>query len=489
MKNSWINAELGWLLDYVQPTNYIVKSTAYNDKFKTPVLTPGKTFIKGYTDEVEGIYSNLPTIIFDDFTTASKYVNFPFKVKSSAMKILSPASELVNIKFVFYGMQTLRVRSDTHKRYWISLYSKKKIPLPPLPEQRAIVAKIEQLLSELDNGLTNLKQAKAKLGIYKQAVLKRAFEGEVTREWRRKQSQLPTAEDLINKIEEERLKYYEHQLLEWENSFAKWESTGKKGRKPGKPKKLKAVQPLTEEESKKLSSVPSSWLYNFLSHAGVMGRGKSKHRPRNDKNLFGGKYPFIQTGDVKAQDIITEYSQTYNETGLAQSKLWPKGTMCITIAANIAETGFLGVDACFPDSVVGFTPFTGIINAKYVEYFFRSAKLRIEAYAPATAQKNINLTTLENLVIPFCSMEEQNQIVQELDSRLSVCEKLVTDIDEDLQRSEALRQSILKKAFEGKLLSEQELNSCRKEPDWEPAEKLLERIKNKEKEPKVAEEV
>jgi type I restriction enzyme S subunit len=126
MKEDWTECCFEDLLDYEQPTKYIVKSTKYNDSYKMPVLTAGKTFIKGYTNETDGVFENLPTIIFDDFTTATQFVNFKFKVKSSAMKILVPTSKLVNMPLVYYAMQVNQVRSDTHKRYWISVFAKKK---------------------------------------------------------------------------------------------------------------------------------------------------------------------------------------------------------------------------------------------------------------------------------------------------------------------------------------------------------------------------
>jgi len=171
MREDWIECKLEDMLDYIQPSKYIVDSTNYSDNYKTPVLTAGKSFIIGYTDETNNIFERTPVIIFDDFTTATQFVSFHFKVKSSAMKILCPVSPLANITYVYYFMQTIRQNTDTHKRYWISIFSKLPIKIAPLPEQRAIVAKIEQLFSELDNGIANLKAAKAKLEIYRQAVL------------------------------------------------------------------------------------------------------------------------------------------------------------------------------------------------------------------------------------------------------------------------------------------------------------------------------
>lgn len=136
--------ELGEVLNYEQPTRYIVESDIYNDEYDVPVLTAGKSFILGYTNEKENIYQNYPVIIFDDFTTATKYVDFPFKVKSSAMKILSCDENIADIKFLFYLIQTIKINSEQHQRYWISKFSKIQIPLPPLATQKAIAEKLDK---------------------------------------------------------------------------------------------------------------------------------------------------------------------------------------------------------------------------------------------------------------------------------------------------------------------------------------------------------
>ena len=163
--------KLGDILSYEQPTNYIVESTEYDDSYPIPVLTAGKSFILGYTNETNGVYDKLPVIIFDDFTTASKYVDFKFKVKSSAMKILSCNEELADIKYLYYLMQITHIQSDTHKRYWISDYSKIPVSLPPLSTQRLIVSRIESLFAELDKGVEHLRNAQQQLKTYRQAVL------------------------------------------------------------------------------------------------------------------------------------------------------------------------------------------------------------------------------------------------------------------------------------------------------------------------------
>lgn len=132
------------VLKYEQPTKYIVTTENYSREFETPVLTAGKTFILGYTNEEAGIFTDIPVIIFDDFTTAFHYVDFPFKVKSSAMKILKAVKERASLKYLFYKMQTISIDKDLHKRYWISKYSQLEIPLPPLPTQQKIAAILDK---------------------------------------------------------------------------------------------------------------------------------------------------------------------------------------------------------------------------------------------------------------------------------------------------------------------------------------------------------
>ena len=195
------------------------------------------------------------------------------------------------------------------------------------------------------------------------------------------------------------------------------------------------------------------WEEKTLNQVATMfGRGKSKHRPRNDKKLYGGNYPFIQTGDIRnCNHYITEYSQTYNETGLAQSKWWPRGTICITIAANIAETGILGFDACFPDSVIGLVVDDKRAEMNFVEYLLQSFKARLQEKGKGSAQDNINLATFENELFPFPPLPEQRSIVAKLDALSAETKKLETIYRKKLADLEELKKSVLQKAFNGEL--------------------------------------
>lgn len=389
---------------------------------------------------------------------------------------LHPAGD-IEPKFLLYLFRNLepvisrKGEGSTFKAITKKFITKLTFNLPPLLEQRRIVAKIEELFSELDKGVESLMTAQEQLKVYRQAVLKHVFEGKLTAQWREENKDLlENRKQLLARIKQVREARYQQQQEEWKALVSAWEEGGKSGKKPSRPRRKGELPRLVAREIAKLPQLPQGYVYTHLSNLGELGRGKSKHRPRNATELFGGVYPFIQTGDVKAAGReIREYSKTYSDFGLRQSKLWPKGTLCITIAANIAETAFLGFDGCFPDSVVGFSAADSLVLPSYVELFIKSVRSRIEAYAPATAQKNINLSTLEKLIVPLCSLPEQKAIAARLESSLATVEHQKATIAKQLHSVAALRQSILKKAFSGELVAQ--------DPNDEPASALLERIK------------
>lgn len=177
-----------------------------------------------------------------------------------------------------------------------------------------------------------------------------------------------------------------------------------------------------------------TWELKTFDEIGFIGRGKSRHRPRNAEHLYGGEYPFVQTGDIKAANFkIAEYSQTYNEAGLAQSKLWKEGTLCITIAANIADTAILGIDACFPDSIIGFVPYEDKSDVRFVKYFFDIFQARMKSIAVGAAQDNLSLEKLLSFKIPTPPLHTQRKIA----SILSAYDDL---IENNLKRIKLLEE-------------------------------------------------
>jgi type I restriction enzyme S subunit len=194
-------------------------------------------------------------------------------------------------------------------------------------------------------------------------------------------------------------------------------------------------------------SNPMGWPIVKLGSVGKLDRGKSRHRPRNATKLYGGPYPFVQTGDVaNASGYIRTYSQTYSEAGLRQSRLWPSGTLCITIAANIAKTAILTFEACFPDSVVGFIP-NGKTNVEFIQQWFSFVQGTLEATAPEVAQKNINLRILRSLDVtlpPLPLQQRFTHIVHRF-------ERLRAQQREAERQAEHLFQTLLQRAFRGEV--------------------------------------
>ena len=188
----------------------------------------------------------------------------------------------------------------------------------------------------------------------------------------------------------------------------------------------------------------SEWKEYRIDELGKLGRGKSKHRPRNDASLFNGEYPFVQTGDIKAANFyLTEYSQTYTEKGLAQSKLWKKGTLCITIAANIGETAILGLDACFPDSIIGFTPYENKSDVRFIKYLFDLLKIHFQSISQGTTQDNLSQEKL--LTIKFKAPDFQTQ--QKIANILGTYDELIEVNNERIKILEETAQSIYKEWF------------------------------------------
>ena len=381
-------------LDYIQPTQFIVDSTDYSEDYKIPVLTAGKSFILGNTNEKNGIFNSLPVIIFDDFTTANKFVNFPFKVKSSAMKILKPRNETVNIKFVYYYMQTVRITFDTHKRYWISVFSKLPVPSPPLNEQYAIVSKIEELLSDLENGKQQLQIAQQQLKIYRQSLLKWAYKGKLTNN-NVKDGELPKGWKLVKL-----------------NEICKIIGGVTKG------KDYKGQQTISLPYLR-VANVQDGYLdLKIIKTIEVLPSDLDKYR------LFYGDILYTEGGD---------------KDKLGRGTIWKNEVK----------------DCIHQNHIFRARPLSEKSNSKYIAYFSqtKSAKNYFFKHGKQTTNlASINLTILSGLPLPICSKEEQQLIVDELESKLTVCDKIEETISQSLLHAESLRQSILKKAFEGKLL-------------------------------------
>jgi len=343
-----------------------------------------------------------------------------------------------------------------------------KIPflLPPLPEQRAIVAKLEQLFSELDNGIACLKKAQEQLKVYRQAVLKQAFEGELTKAWREQQTSLPSAQELLENIKRER------------EQAAKLQG-----------KKLKPVVPLTQAELDGLPELPVGWKWVKLSDFNHILGGVTKGRKLVGKKTIN--LPYLRVANVQAGYLnLKEIKEiTVLESDLDRYRLC-FGDILYTEGGDKDKLGRGTVwrnqieNCIHQNHIFRARPISRNTVSEFVPYYSQTKSAKDYFYSNAKQTVNlasINLTVLSRLPFPYCSPQEQSQIVQEIETRLSVCDNIESTIRESLEKAEALRQSILKKAFEGKLLGEEELQITRNAPDWEPAEKLLERIRSEKR--------
>ena len=367
-------------------------------------------------------------------------------------------TDVMSNKYLFFFLLANRNelialgKGDTQSNISQTVIKQFPFVLAPLAEQHRIVAEIEKQFTRLDASVAALKRVQANLKRYRASVLKAACEGKLVpteAELDRVEGRdYEPADRLLDRILVERRKRWEIQ----ENRSGKYK------------------EPVAPDTSN-LPELPEGWMWATLPQLGELNRGKSKHRPRNDPRLLGGPYPFIQTGDIRhSQGMVTCHSQTYTEYGLAQSRLWPAGTLCITIAANIAETGILSYPACFPDSVVGFVCDNDPVITQFIEFFIRTEREGLERFAPATAQKNINLKVLSDLVVPLPPIAEQRRIVAEVERRISVIQQAEATVETNLiQEPSGCARASSSRRSRASLVPQ--------DPNDEPASELLKRIR------------
>ena len=455
--------------------------SGYNDKF---ILKGAKSLSKKGLEKSSAQLMPSGSIHFSSRAPIGYVVISKEEISTNqGFKSLVPANEIFN-EYVYYYFKSAkqlaekRASGTTFKEISKKSFSLLPIPIAPYNEQRAIVYKIEQLFSDLDNGIENFKKAQEQLKIYRQAVLKKAFEGDLTKKWREEQTDLPSAKELLQQVKEEREKQYQKQLDEWEQAVKDWEDEGEEGKKPTKPKKPNELPPLIKENLEELPELPEGWEWDFLRNV-TINITDGDHQPP-PKSKLG--IPFITISNIKSNKIGFSntffVNQEYYDSLIDYRK--PKqGDILYTVTGSFGIPVLIDFNKpfCFQRHIGLVRPHSQI-NNKWLFWLLQTNFIYNQAQksATGTAQKTVALSSLRKFMIPLCSTQEQNQIFSEIETRLSICDKMEATIAESLEKAESLRQSILKKAFEGKLVNEKELEEARNAPDWEPAEKLLERI-------------
>lgn len=399
---SWIWVKLGYICQLLDGVKICGKEYPYLEakylrgKADATILNEGKFVEKGTRlILVDGENSG------EVFTaTEDGYVGSTFKVLIFPQALFEGyvLNFLLLKKAAFRNNKTGSAIPHLNKELFFNM----PFPIPPFAEQKRIVEKIEELMpliEEYDKAEEQLDKLNAEFpDKLRKSILQQAVQGKLT--------ERDTADEPVSVLLK-RIKAEKEALI-----------------KSGKIKKEKPLPPISDDE--KPFGIPDTWEWVRLSDVAEVSRGKSKHRPRNDRILYeNGKIPLIQTGDVAhANNVILDCSAYYNETGLAQSRLWRKGTLCLTIAANIADVAILGIDACFPDSVVGINGYAPITSNKYIMYMLEAFQEILDNKATKSAQKNLSVETILSVVYPFPPLAEQKRIVKRVEELLALCDEM-----------------------------------------------------------------
>ncbi len=414
----------------------------------------------------------------DPFKDKAYLVNGNFWVNNHAHIL----SSIISNKYVLHYLNQIdyseHVTGTTRLKLTQGAVRRLPIVVAPADEQHRIVAKIEELFSELDKGVENLEKAREQLKVYRQAVLKHAFEGKFTAQWRsRNADQLQSPATLISRIRQEREAQQRQQLTDWKAAVGQWEAKGKEGKKPRKPKHLKSFVNLTDGEIGSLARLPSSWLWLLAESVGTIQLGRQRS-PRNRSKDYPTKYIRAANITEKGLDLDDVLDMEFGPHELSAYRL-EKGDLVLSEASgSAAQVGKPAIwddqipNCCFQNTVIRHQPYCRD-HSIYLLWLYRFYYIS-GTFARAASGVGINHLSaykFARLPLPLCPVLEQKEIVRQLEERFKAIQRNEREIESALEQAGALRQSILKKAFSGQLVAQN--------PNDEPASVLLERIKTK----------
>ncbi|MEJ1354454.1 MAG: restriction endonuclease subunit S [Candidatus Sedimenticola sp. (ex Thyasira tokunagai)] len=384
--------------------------------------------------------------------------------------------------FIFGNLRSITKdnRGSTIRYIRIGNLTDYLVQFPSINEQHRIVAKIEELFSELDKGIESLKTAREQLKVYRQALLKHAFEGKLTEQWRKENAdKLETADQLLERINQEREARYQQQLEEWKAAVKQWEADGKEGKKPTKPRVFQVPEALTDDELAFLAELPQGVRWVKVGHLFDVYVGATPSR--KEEKYWGGDIPWVSSGEVAFCTIKdTEEKITQGGYDNASTVAHPIGTVMLAMIGEGKTRGqaaILQLEAAHNQNTAAIRVSETSCSTSLFYYYLLYQYELTRLLGSGNNQKALNKDRVSNMTYPLFSIEEQEQISKVIDEKLSALESIESDISIGLSRSEALSQSILKKAFSGQLVPQ--------DSNDEPASVLLDRIA-KEKEEAAA---
>ena len=401
---------------------------------------------------------------------------------NQGFKSLIPASGILN-SYVYYYLIASRdyARRRASGTTFLELsgraFGELAIPLAPTTSQNRIVAKIEALFSELDEGIKSLTKTRAQLATYRQALLKHAFEGRLTVKWRDEHKEdLETPERLLSRIERQRASRYEQQTREWKASVEEWERSGKASRKPVRPSKLEAFSPLPQSETDDLPSLPDGWSYVRLGLLIDEPRyGTSKKCDYNSEGIGVLRIPNVVDGVISTDDLK---GARFNENEMRTFSLTKGDVLMIRSNGSISIVGKCAIVSeaesqyLYAGYLMRLRSNREVIVPAYIVALLGSHLLREQIGQKAKSTSgvnNINAREVQSLIVPVCDAIEQQVVIETLSNALSVIGAADREIERQLVTAKSLRQAILKRAFSGQLMPQ--------DPGDEPAAVLLNRIR------------
>ena len=366
--------------------------------------------------------------------------------------------EYISNKFLFYYLLSIRNqlismgKGGTQQN--ISQTVLKAVPFfyPTNKEtQQAIVNKIESLFAEIDAGIASLKTAQQQLKHYRQSLLKNAFNGELTKQWRLENAdRLPSANELLAQIQTAREQHHAQQLADWQIAVKQWEQAGKQGKKPSKPKA--PTQAVKFEEN--FADLPNGWLKTQFGNTTEVFVGSTPSRKNNE--YWNGDIFWVSSGEVKFSNIF-DTKEKITPLGLNNSSttVHPIGTVMLAMIGEgktRGQAGILKIEACHNQNTAAIRVNKEYLLSEYLYYFLMFSYEQTRRIGSGNNQKALNKSVIENMFFPLCSLAEQTQIVAILESKLTACDQLASELATQLKQAELLKQAVLKSAFSGNLL-------------------------------------